>query len=313
MIFGRSGHRAERPRDVRFGTRPSPSSEVTTRFLTDEERNELDRRCPRPVIELKQPIQTIGQQRYQEGIALAQHTKEAYLQLRAEGKNRAQIAAEWGMKEKSLVGNYLAKWGLRKEDEDAMLAIVEKSVPPVDKPAPPVDNEEDEPLQDAPNAVQEESQDDVGDAQEKEGPKVEWNEVAKEQKASSGAFLESEEAADVSQQAPTVVPLSYRDTMIALSLNAFADDVYQTACDKGWHNAPVSLPVLIALMHSELSEALEADRKSKGNEAVEIELADVLIRLLDTARTHSLDVVGAALRKAAYNKTREIRHGGLKY
>ena len=230
---------------------------------------------------------------------MAQHTKEAYLQLRAEGKSRAQIAAEWGMKEKSLVGNYLAKWGVRKEDEDALLSVdVEQSASERSPDLPPL-------------TAQEESREDAGEAQEKEGTTAEWNEVAEEQKASSGAFLESEEPAP--QQAPTVVPLSYRDTMIALSLNAFADDVYQTACDKGWHNELVSLPVLIALMHSELSEALEADRKNKGNEAVEIELADVLIRLLDTARTHSLDVVGAALRKAAYNKTREIRHGGLKY
>ena len=31
----------------------------------------------------------------EEGISVAQHTKEEYLQLRTEGKNRAQIAAEW--------------------------------------------------------------------------------------------------------------------------------------------------------------------------------------------------------------------------
>jgi len=79
----------------------------------------------------------------------------------------------------------------------------------------------------------------------------------------------------------------------------------------------------IALMHSELSEALEADRKSAkvGTPvmcdklglahltAVEEELADVLIRVMDFAGHHKLNLGGALRDKLLFNLTRPYRHG----
>jgi NTP pyrophosphatase (non-canonical NTP hydrolase) len=73
----------------------------------------------------------------------------------------------------------------------------------------------------------------------------------------------------------------------------------------------------IALMHSELSEALEALRV--GNppsehipkfSALEEELADVIIRIMNYSFDNTLQVAGALIEKMKYNATREHRHGG---
>lgn len=100
---------------------------------------------------------------------------------------------------------------------------------------------------------------------------------------------------------------------IVVALNSLADGVHQTAVDRGWHEEVVSIPVLIALIHSEASEALEADRKHMGNEAIAEELADIVIRVLDAARTHGLDIAQAIISKAERNRGRAYRHGGKKY
>ena len=61
----------------------------------------------------------------------------------------------------------------------------------------------------------------------------------------------------------------------------------------------------IALMHSELSEALEADRKGleaehiEGFTGVEEELADCIIRILDFAAHHDLRLAEAISAKIA--------------
>ena len=71
----------------------------------------------------------------------------------------------------------------------------------------------------------------------------------------------------------------------------------------------------IALTHSELSEALEADRKNldaehiPGFTGVEEELADVIIRILDFAGHHQLRLGEALSAKIAYNLTRPFKHG----
>ena len=66
-----------------------------------------------------------------------------------------------------------------------------------------------------------------------------------------------------------------------------------------------------ALMHSELSEAFEAERKDlmddhlPNRRGVEAELADLLIRVFDYAGEYSLDLGGAVRDKLEYNSTRE--------
>ena len=69
------------------------------------------------------------------------------------------------------------------------------------------------------------------------------------------------------------------------------------------------LPAILALIHSELSEALEAFRKRDDANLIE-ELADVQIRLLDLAGGLTADFEKHVLRKMAKNRTRGHKHGG---
>ena len=129
-------------------TEKDPAGEVTVRTLSAAELAEFNARVP-PVCVKRTLIETDGErllrtqhkgeQHKKEENSVAKYTKEEYLQLRAQGKSRAQIAAQWGMQEKSLVGNWYPKWGLRKEDEEEALKVEAPSMSgapsasPVDK------------------------------------------------------------------------------------------------------------------------------------------------------------------------------------
>lgn len=100
-------------------------------------------------------------------------------------------------------------------------------------------------------------------------------------------------------------------------LNTAIDLAHKTATDAGWYRDPATgEPVkrnfgeVLALMHSELSEALEADRKNLKDDklphrsGVEVELADCCIRIFDTARALGLDLAGAIIEKNRFNQQR---------
>lgn len=83
---------------------------------------------------------------------------------------------------------------------------------------------------------------------------------------------------------------------------------------------------VVALMHSELSEALEAHRKGLKDDklthrpGVECEFADTILRILDTAKHNGYDVPGACIEKNRFNAKRKDhtlaarrRAGGKKY
>ena len=97
-------------------------------------------------------------------------------------------------------------------------------------------------------------------------------------------------------------------------------DIHDYAKEKGWWNNDRPVPELIALAHSELSEALEEWRNHKPNyyeidgkpEGLGVELADCIIRILDMAEHMGLDMTEYIFLKMRYNKNRPYRHGGKK-
>lgn len=106
-----------------------------------------------------------------------------------------------------------------------------------------------------------------------------------------------------------------------LAFDGMIVDVFRTAREHGWHEEERNDGECIALMHSELSEALEALRKNPLRKDehcpaftnLEVELADCVIRIMDYAGMRNLDVAGAILAKAEYNRTRPVKHGGKKF
>jgi len=118
------------------------------------------------------------------------------------------------------------------------------------------------------------------------------------------------------------------------TIKEWQKEVYDLAMEKGWHGEgnEKSFGECIAMIHSELSEALEEYRKGyKPNtvyytqvlspemkkvvfkpEGVASELADVIIRVLDTCEQFDIPLEEAIKWKHEYNKTRSYRHGNKK-
>jgi NTP pyrophosphatase (non-canonical NTP hydrolase) len=104
---------------------------------------------------------------------------------------------------------------------------------------------------------------------------------------------------------------------LANQLKRIQDLCFGQAVNCGWHHNPVTgewethdFGSRIALLHSEASEAFEAYRKNKPDDHLphrpgkEVELADLLIRVLDLAGEYQLDVIGAMFEKLDYNRHR---------
>lgn len=148
--------------------------------------------------------------------------------------------------------------------------------------------------------------------------------------------------------------MSMADTARVLTaLETLQRYIHNWASGKGWWDSEEqkNIPSKIALMHSELSEALEAyrnklpegygltikdtywcsddggvyfdnlnwqtdrpieEREPLKPEGFGIELADCIIRILDTAGFLGIDIGRAILDKMVYNQTRPYKHGGKK-
>lgn len=128
-----------------------------------------------------------------------------------------------------------------------------------------------------------------------------------------------------------------------VTINDLINKAHQTAVLKGWWGDAAAdvlrltddpldnayedrnLYEQVALMHSELSEAVEELRNGRGvtevyynedkpgkPEGFPVELADVLIRIFDTAGRYGIDLTTAVETKLKYNQSRPYRHGGKK-
>lgn len=99
-------------------------------------------------------------------------------------------------------------------------------------------------------------------------------------------------------------------------LNVLAKLCHENSKAKGFWEGKFNFGEKIALMHSELSEALEAERSGnprskhiKGFSVIEEEFADVIIRILDCADAWGLDMDEAVKAKMIYNEERSYKHG----
>lgn len=110
------------------------------------------------------------------------------------------------------------------------------------------------------------------------------------------------------------------DILTEYGLDALSALLHETAKEKGFWDGEYSHDKIgnkLALVHSEVTEVLEAIRKNQGSEKVVEEMADVIIRLLDVYAAmrneeqvlHSLDEILEA--KINKNKERPRLHGNL--
>lgn len=117
-------------------------------------------------------------------------------------------------------------------------------------------------------------------------------------------------------------------------INAIAKEIHENNKNKGFYDEPKNIGEMLCLIHSEVSEALEADRNGKyaqGNivtinsfrvdemfvadfkigvkDTFEDELADIMIRVMDLAAFKGINLEQHILAKMRFNSTREYKHG----
>jgi NTP pyrophosphatase (non-canonical NTP hydrolase) len=110
------------------------------------------------------------------------------------------------------------------------------------------------------------------------------------------------------------------------TIREWQKNAYEQAKKSGFHESEMAHPDIATFLinlHGEVSEAWEAyragnldkpcdkaDRMIEPLTCLEEELADIVIRALDTAETFGVDLERAMRVKHAFNGTRPPKHGG---
>jgi len=118
---------------------------------------------------------------------------------------------------------------------------------------------------------------------------------------------------------PTIYYTMIGSTRYDYSLDALESAIRAINVYNGWSvlwveewDDKYKIPAIIALIHSELSEALEAFR-NRDIENFKEEIADTVIRILDmTKGIPGMDIGYEIQKKLEINKTRGFRHGNKK-
>lgn len=103
-----------------------------------------------------------------------------------------------------------------------------------------------------------------------------------------------------------------------MTINEMVGECWSNALALGWAEKEVSVPEMIALIHSEASEALESYRNNNPisfladgkPEGIASEFADILIRIGHYSHLLGINLEQEVKKKLAYNRTRPHRHGG---
>jgi NTP pyrophosphatase (non-canonical NTP hydrolase) len=107
----------------------------------------------------------------------------------------------------------------------------------------------------------------------------------------------------------------FKNELLINAIRIWCQEVHANAIAKGFWDAPRNDGELIALMHSELSEALEGLRRGLHDEHcpdflnVEIEMADCVIRIMDMCCARGWRLGEAMSAKMEFNATRPHKHG----
>jgi len=118
---------------------------------------------------------------------------------------------------------------------------------------------------------------------------------------------------------PTVTTTAH-SIVTEFGLDALAAVLHESAIEKGFWEGETSYDKIgnkLALVHSEVTEVLEAIRKEKGGYQIVEEMADVLIRILDLyAALKNAQIVSESLdevldSKMDKNRARPRLHGNL--
>lgn len=109
-----------------------------------------------------------------------------------------------------------------------------------------------------------------------------------------------------------------------MNLDELAKEIHNTASEKGFwepfdrmqrQDNFIFYSKQLAMIHSEVTEVLEALRKNKGERQVVEELADIVIRVLDlyqgmkNNKVVNLSLDDVLLEKTNFNKSRDRLHG----